>query len=242
MMSPLATGLRSLIALAALLSLAACATVGSPNARAGSSVASAGLPGTRGSSDALRSDTPVVSSPEEIVDFSRIDSDPYYLGPGDTIRLRATNNEFPDEELRVTPDSKVTVPQLGEISLDRTEVKTLETLINNGLKRYYTNIECKVTLLTATNRKVSLLGAVRSPGIIALEGSMTLIDVIAKAGGFEGGAGENPNVLLRSKILCRILRDNGKTIWVDLKAVLFQNASFYNVRVKNNDIIFVIRQ
>lgn len=194
------------------------------------------------SADLGKSDGPVISTPEEVLEFSRVDADPYYLGPGDVLKLRASNNEFPEEEIRVTPDSKVTVPILGEIALGRVETKDLETDINTRLKKYYTNIDCKLILLTANNRKVSLLGAVRTPGIIPLEGTMSLIDVIAKAGGFEGTLGETPAAMQRTKLLCRVLRDNGKTIWVDLKAILFQNAAFYNIRIKNNDIIFVYRQ
>lgn len=232
-----------LLTLCAVSTFGACATVGSTPGRNGPSAAPvSSLPSSKLSADLSRSDTPVVSSPEEVVEFSKIDVDPYYLGPGDTLRLRASGNEFPEEEIRVSPDNKVAIPVIGELALDRTEVKTLEAEVNARLKRFYTNIDCKLTLVAALNRKVSLLGSVRSPGIISLEGNMSLIDVIAKAGGFESTPGENPSVLMRSKILCRILRDNGKTIWVDLKAILFQNASFYNIRVKNNDIIFVFRQ
>lgn len=190
--------------------------------------------------DPARIDTPTVSSPEEIEDFSKVDSDPYYLGPGDVLKLKSSNNEFPEEELKVSPDGKVNIASIGEIVLDKTELKVLEKQINERLKKLYANVDAKLVLVSAINRKIALLGAVKTPGIILLEGNMTLVDVIAKAGGFDALAIDAGST--RTKFLCRIIRDNGKTVWIDLRAILFQNASSYNVKVKNNDILFVYRQ
>lgn len=192
------------------------------------------------SDDVVRTDSPVASSRAEVVAFSVIASDPYFVGPGDVLRLKSDNSDFAESELKVTPDGRVNIEKIGEVSVSGKDVTTIERDINARLKTVYSNVECRLLLITALNRKVTLLGAVKSPGVFYLENNMTLIDAIAQAGGPETGGASISSP--KTRILCRVIRDNGKSVWIDVKAILLANAGIYNIQLKSNDILFVHRQ
>lgn len=225
--------------LAVILIVAGAGCAGGPEAVG--VPAAAGTTATGPSSAAAQSELTMLSTRDEIRDFTDYPSGPYLLGAGDLVRLKSLNRDFTDEEMRVSPDGTLSITSGTEVMASGKDLKTVEREINAILKKLYANLEIKLVLVAATNRKITLLGDVRQPGIMTLDRDLTIMDAIARAGGFAVQPQEPSSSLGQANLLCRIVRENGKSVWIDLKMVLFQNLVAYNVLLKNNDIVYIYK-
>jgi polysaccharide export outer membrane protein len=170
----------------------------------------------------------------------RLDPGQYLVGPGDVLKMKSMNKEFSDMELRVAPDGNIYLDGSGVIPVAHKTIAAIEKDINDTLKRLYSNIEIRLLLITSVNSKVIVLGDVKSPGVLNLDSDMTVIEAIAKAGGFSVLPNE-PSNIDRISMLCRITRENSKGILIDIKKIMFQNGYIFNVPLKNNDIVYVYK-
>jgi polysaccharide export outer membrane protein len=100
------------------------------------------------------------------------------LHPGDALLLRVWREPGMSDTLRVDEDGRVTFPLLG--------ARTVTGIPTDSLKRrviadygQYVKSEVEVTVL----RRLSVLGAVKQPGLYAVDPTYSLADVLARAGG-----------------------------------------------------------
>ena len=108
--------------------------------------------------------------------------------PGDVVRISVWREPDLSGDFIVDETGTVVLPRLGPIdvsvdtraSLRQKLIKDYEAFLNHG--------SVTVTLL----RRVQVLGAVKNPGLFTADGTMTLGDVLAQAGGItpEGDAGK----------------------------------------------------
>jgi polysaccharide export outer membrane protein len=114
----------------------------------------------------------------------------YVLGPDDVIDVQVYG-EFPQPvRLRIRPDGTISLPLIGNIrAADQTPGQLAETLrqlyLNGG---YYNSPVVNVEVVSYTSRSATVLGAVRTPGVVPLIRPTTLTNVIATAGGQLAGA------------------------------------------------------
>jgi polysaccharide export outer membrane protein len=95
----------------------------------------------------------------------------------------------------VTPEGAISVPLIGELPV-RGQT-TLE--IEAGLKqrygtRYLRDPQISVSVKDFRSQPVSVVGAVKDPGVYQLQGERRLIEVLAMAGGFTEDVGETISI------------------------------------------------
>jgi polysaccharide export outer membrane protein len=113
----------------------------------------------------------------------------YTLGPVDQIVVRSLNGERLNETLTVAEDNTITLPLIGRLAVAGMSAEELQQKVNQQLKAFIRDPNVSVSLATPQSRHISVIGSVNQPGVRAIRGCTTLIEVISGAGGLQPDAG-----------------------------------------------------
>lgn len=107
--------------------------------------------------------------------------------PGDVVRVSVWREPDLSGDFTVDETGTVVLPKLGPIDVSADTRASLRLRLIKDYEAFLNHGSVTVTLL----RRVQVLGAVRNPGLFTADGTMTLGDVLAQAGGVtpEGDAG-----------------------------------------------------
>ncbi len=150
---------------------------------------------------------------------------------GDTDFLKGFGETSKGEVVgtRVKPDGQVYLPVLGAVPAQGLTVIQLQDELRERLTKYKANPFVSVDLLEARSQKFYVLGAVGSPGVYPVDGSVTLLEGFSAAGGPSDDADlQNAYVIRESKILP-----------VSLADILIRGDTSRNVRMRHGDLVFV---
>ncbi|MGB0846186.1 MAG: SLBB domain-containing protein [Thiolinea sp.] len=114
--------------------------------------------------------------------------------------LEITVFKVPDltRELRVGNNGSITFPLIGGVHAHGLTPAQLESQIEKRLgKDFLNNPQVTVVVKESTQNRVTVEGAVKTPGIFPVSGSMTVLQAIALAGGLDTRADPRRAVLLR---------------------------------------------
>ena len=112
------------------------------------------------------------------------------LGPGDVIAIHALHvTEFPTEPVRLGEDGAIDLPMIGRLKAVGLTPMQLAAEIRKRLDAFVREPEVSVDLVEVKSRPVSVMGAVKSPGVYQLNTQKGLLEVLAGAGGVEENAG-----------------------------------------------------
>lgn len=112
------------------------------------------------------------------------------LGDDDIISVRAVDvEELADKPIRIGADGYINLPTVGRIKAAGLTVEELQDQIAGRLKRLIVNPDVTVSLNEVHSHPVSVVGSVRTPGIVQLTGRKTLVEVLLMAGGPSPDAG-----------------------------------------------------
>ncbi len=110
------------------------------------------------------------------------------LRPGDVVRLRVWREADISGDYPVDERGVVVFPMLGPRPVVDLSPETLRRQLVEDYQKYLRNPSIDVTLL----RRVSVLGAVKQPGLYPVDPTMTVADALALAGGaLPEGAGDH---------------------------------------------------
>ena len=122
----------------------------------------------------------------------------YILGPDDGISVNVVDlGELDSKSLgiiRIDHQGNINLPLAGQIEASGRTVEGLGKEIANRLSGIMNNPEVEVSVSEYRSHPVSVLGAVRNPGVYQVVGPKTLFEVLSLAGGL------NPDASNRVKI------------------------------------------
>jgi polysaccharide biosynthesis/export protein len=134
-------------------------------------------------------------------------------------------------EVRVTQGGMITLPLLGDIPVAGLTPSTLERVLRERYNEHLYNPQVGVQVKEYRGQRISVLGAVRNPGVFQLTGPNTLADLLAMAGGINERAGSQVQIY-------RQQGEGGQTYVVDL-LTLASNPGLVNIPVQPGDLISV---
>ena len=135
--------------------------------------------------------TPPASSAVESLPAKAAAPPGYVLGANDQISVDVVElPEFNNKSYRVDPDGTVSLPLLGRVQAAGLTLSQFEGEVQKQLERQVRHPHLVTNLLETRSQGVSVIGAVNNPGIQQLQGSHTLFDVLAGAGGLKTEAGD----------------------------------------------------
>ncbi len=157
----------------------------------------------------------------------------YLVGPGDVLSISVYDNDDLKTRVRVSTNGTIVMPLLGQVNVNKMSVsaitKKLTNLLANG---YIVNPQVNVFVDEFRSKKVVVLGSVRSPGLIELNGPTSFLELISKAGGFDKDAGDTATI--KRKV-------NGKTsvIVINLVSLVKGGDMSQNVQINDEDTVYI---
>jgi polysaccharide biosynthesis/export protein len=162
----------------------------------------------------------------------------YRLGPEDLLQITLYN--IPAGEVGVTPrtmevrvsqEGKITLPLLGDIPVAGLTTPGLEQWLRGGYDKYLHNPAVGVQVKEFRSQPVTMMGAVRNPGVYQLTSPKTIIDMLSLAGGVTERAGGQVHLYRQGP-------EGRQSYVIDLLA-LVRNPGLVNMPVQAGDVINV---
>ena len=115
----------------------------------------------------------------------------YVLGPDDQVSVSVLDlPEISDKVYRIDLNGFIKLPMVtGRIQAAGLTVEQLEEEIAGVLKTILKDPQVTISVIAFRREPVYVLGAVRSPGVVQLQGHTTLVDVLSAVGGLADDAG-----------------------------------------------------
>lgn len=155
--------------------------------------------------------------------------------PGDVVDVKFYYTPEINESQIVRPDGRIALQLLGDITVSGKTPDQLRTELISLYTSELKNPEVVVILRTMSERRVYVGGEVNKPGTVAIPGSITALEAIMEAGGFN-----NESAKLRNVVLLRLQGTTWKGTVLDLSKPLKGNASVL-LELQPRDIVFVPR-
>ena len=120
----------------------------------------------------------------------------YLIGPADVLAIKVFDEPGLSGNFNVDTDGTITFQFLGRIEVKGKTLNAVEEMITTGLRNGFVNkAQVSVQIETFRSRAIYVLGEVKAPGKYTIEGQVTLLEVIAKAGSFTPSAG--PEIIVQ---------------------------------------------
>ncbi len=152
----------------------------------------------------------------------------YVVHPGDVLDIHVWGQDAFSGKFQVDVNGMIQYPVLGDVNTHDLTVAQIRDTLRAGLSQIFTTPFVTVTPLF----RIAVLGEVFRPGLYTADPTMTVIDVVAMA----GGANSSGNL---SKI--RVLRA-GKATEVRFDAGTLGGRSLAEIGVRSGDEIVVPRK
>lgn len=168
----------------------------------------------------------------------------YRVGPDDLIEV--TIFEAPDlgGASRVTASGTITLPLVGPIDVAGHTIREVEQSVEDALKKKYVNDpHATVFVREYASQPVSIIGAVKLPGIYQIKGDKALLDMLAQAQGLDAEAG-NTIQIIRAKSPSPgpdEASEPAETVSVNVQDLLENGKTELNVQIHAGDTINVLR-
>ena len=107
----------------------------------------------------------------------------YLFGVGDMIEIQVWNEKDLSRTLRVRLDGRISLPLIGEIEAAGKSPRELSAQIE---ERYGKTIASPsvTAILNQSNQRYYVIGQVKQPGEFALDAHLTVLQALARSGGF----------------------------------------------------------
>ncbi len=145
-----------------------------------------------------------------------------------TVILSGSKEEIFD--LDVNLDGSILFPELGSISVVGETFKEIKTKLKNLIDQSYIGVQIDISLKNLSAKKITIVGAVKTPGTYLVNPFST----ISSALGYSGGISEIGT--LRN---IRLVRNNGKTFTFDLYKLLINGDRSDDITIESGDVVII---
>ena len=171
----------------------------------------------------------------------------YVLGPEDQLVIRVLDiEEIPDKPFRVDMRGNLSLPIVGRVHAGGLTVDQLEAALAEQFSAVLQHPTVTVFITEFRSQPVSVLGAVRNPGVHQIRGTKTLYEVLSLAGGLNPDAGGTIKVTRRKSagpIPLPTAQDDStgefQVAEVTVKSVMEAQNPHENIPVLPNDVVSV---
>jgi protein involved in polysaccharide export with SLBB domain len=154
----------------------------------------------------------------------------YILDFGDSLQLQLIGQKSSIEELSISRDGSISVPEIGKIFLAGISLNDANIIIKNKYANSYIGVEAYLTLTNIRDIQVLLTGNAYSPGIYTLNGNSNILHALSMAGGIDEMGSYRKVDLLRNNEVIRS---------IDLYDIFIYGKSGFGERLRTGDTILV---
>ena len=125
-------------------------------------------------------------------------ADEYVIGPDDVLSISFWREKDLSADVTVRPDGKVTVPLLNDVMASGRTPEQLRDAIQQMARAYLEDPTPTVVVKEIKSRRVFITGQVEKPGPYSLNDRLTVLQLIAVAGGLKEFADGKSITVMRS--------------------------------------------
>ena len=125
-------------------------------------------------------------------------ADEYVIGPDDVLSISFWREKDLSADVTVRPDGKVTVPLLNDVMASGRTPEQLRDAIQQMARAYLEDPTPTVVVKEIKSRRVFITGQVEKPGPYPLNDRLTVLQLIAVAGGLKEFADGKSITVMRS--------------------------------------------
>lgn len=156
----------------------------------------------------------------------------YQIGAKDLLEISVFEVPELNITVRVSENGMISLPLLGEIKAEGINRADLEKKIAAMLeKNYLKNAQVTIFIKEFQSKKISIMGAVKEPGMKDLIGRQSLLQVISMAGGLSEQASDTVIIFRQFRSL------PSQSLVIKLDDLLLKANPKYNIPVFPGDII-----
>jgi polysaccharide biosynthesis/export protein len=124
----------------------------------------------------------------------------YVIGPEDVLAINVWREpDLSAKEVLVRPDGKISLPLVGDVQASGATPKQLQDRIVESIRTFVTSPVVAVVVLKIGSRSVSIVGQVAKPGFYYMASPMTVVELLARAGGLREEAKKNRISIIRKE-------------------------------------------
>lgn len=162
------------------------------------------------------------------------DDGSYRLSPGDVIDIKFAHNPELNEQVRIRPDGRISMPLVGEMLVARTTIAELSTRLATAYQDILRTPSVTIHVREFANRRVFVGGEVNRPGMLPMNGRQTVYSAVMEAGGFKPTAARDSVLVIR-----RTEEDEPRLLRISMKNKDGHAAEAANFTLQPLDVILV---
>ena len=108
----------------------------------------------------------------------------YVIGPEDVLDVNVWKEPDMTRVVPVRPDGKITLPLINDVQAAGSTPQQLATAVTEKLRKFLTEPQVTVIVTAINSQRVYVVGEVIHAGAFSLIPGMTVLQVLANAGGF----------------------------------------------------------
>ncbi len=162
----------------------------------------------------------------------------YLVGEEDVLRIAVYDHPDLTTVARVSGEGIITLPLVGQVKVSGLSTSQISQKITDLLADGYV-VDPHVTVFVEEfkSRKTIIMGQVNKPGIYALSGSTTFLELLSKAGGLTKEAGDK--AIIKRKTGSPVKQES--IITIDLKKMLEEGDTSSDVFLMDNDNVYIAK-
>ncbi len=122
---------------------------------------------------------------------------PFRLGPGDVVEVVVWDNPALSRTVPVRPDGQISLPLVDDVEAAGMQPTELRDVLAQHFAQFVSRPVVSVIVQQIHSNKALVVGEVAKPGRFELDGPATVLDLIARAGGFTEWADKSNVVIIR---------------------------------------------
>ena len=160
----------------------------------------------------------------------------YLITPTDLIDITVYRETELNRAVRVNAEGEVSMPLAGTIRVGGLSIIDAERAISDRLKEFLVNPQVSIFIKEYSSKQIFMLGEVKSPGALPLpsEAPMTVLEAIAKAGGFTPLAAPD-----RTRVIRNTPDGKSKSIPIPVSAITKEGQKDKDITLTPNDVVYV---
>jgi protein involved in polysaccharide export with SLBB domain len=159
----------------------------------------------------------------------------YQLRPEDVVEITVLGLPQLDKTVTILPDGTITYPRLDTIKAEGMTLQELKEYLYKGLDRFYNNLDITVTVKSLHADRVTVRGAVRTPGSYEMRPGWTVRELLAAAGDLATTNGPPVPDQMRATLI----RRSGERIALNMAQLLAQEGAANLPILQPDDMLIV---
>jgi polysaccharide biosynthesis/export protein len=157
----------------------------------------------------------------------------YVVGDGDVLHVDVWQEPEVSQNVVVRPDGNVSLPLINEVKVSGMTPLQIQDVVAEKLKSFVNQPKVTVTVTEVHSRKAFITGEVTHPGEYPLNTQVTVLQLIAQAGGF------TPFAKTENIMIVRTAEGKEQRLKFKYKEVLHGKNTDQNIALQPGDTVVV---